>query len=106
MAWDRKSPFLNGDLQHYPEEGWYLEGEEKIEWRPEIVFIATLSYAGFARGRSAAYMKFTSSGGNSYPMFLKEFDAIVHLLKDGKVKGKWAPIKRGQNFGIKLVVAL
>lgn len=100
MKWDRTAPFdKDGDLVHYVAD--YVKDD--YDWRPVKEFKATLTYKDFTRGRSAAYFLFTDKKGREYPMFLKEFDEVVHHLVKGVISGTWIPTKRGTNFGIKLV---
>lgn len=100
MPWDRRAPFdKDGNLMHYPLLH-HMSG-----WRDVTEFDATLCYKGYARGRSAAYFLFTDLDGHEWPMFLKEFDAAVKHLCNGRITGQWTITKRGQNFGIKLLSA-
>jgi len=98
MSWDRTAPFYEDGLVHYAQRS-----DDHVEWRPVVEFKATLTYKTYRRGRSAAYFEFEDEKGREYPMFLKEFDEVVHHLVKGSVSGTWIPTKRGQNFGIKLV---
>lgn len=105
--WNREAPWdEEGCLLHYPrlpyEEKYY---NSKNIWRPVEQFKATLTYDSFTRGRSAAYFLFKDELGRKQPMFLKEFDSVVHHLVEGTVSGIWTVTKRGQNFGLKLVEA-
>jgi hypothetical protein len=98
--WDRRAPFLEGCLQHYPQD-WRIESD--IEWRDEQEFKATMTYHSFTRGRSAAYILLIDDIGREQPMFLAEFhDVVPHLVK-GSMTGIWTVTKRGMNFGLKLV---
>lgn len=93
-------PFCNGDLLHYPE----VYGSRVIEWRPNYVFEDTLEYVGYARGRSAAYLKFRSKRNEkTYSMFMTDFDNCAHSLIFGELEGKFTFIKRGQNYGLQFL---
>lgn len=96
--WDGKVPFnKEGDLLHYPST-WTLH-----EWRDAALFEATLKYIDYARGRSAAYMIFANEEGKEFTVFLTDFNDLVPEMVHGKVSGTWKFVKRGRNFGIKLV---
>lgn len=102
MTWDRKAPFdKDGNLLHYARPLGYQS--EHVEWHDAGRFNATMRYSHYARGRSAAYMVFLDEYNHKYPMFLTDFDAVVYVLQNGAVTGDWAVVKRGQNFGIRLV---
>lgn len=101
----------HGNQQHYAESWWVQREDGKYErqgpeWRDNVPFEATLTYAGFSRGRSAAYLDFTDQNGKSVVVFMKDFDAIApHLIK-GAVTGTFMFTKRGQNYGCQLVEAV
>jgi hypothetical protein len=77
----------------------YAARWHEIEWRDNTPFIDTLTYVGFSRGRSAATLHFERSDGTGVEFFMTDFDAIVLLLRDGKLTGTFAFVKRGQNYG-------
>ena len=107
---DYQIPFdQDGNQQHYPEH-WYV-GEwpngtrEGPHWRDNVPFDDTLTFAGYTRGRSAAYFRFTCRNGKHVYMFLTDLqDAIPHMLR-GELCGTFQFIKRGQNYGVQLVQA-
>lgn len=81
---------------------------KEVQWRENFEFEAELHLLGAARGRSAVTFGFTNSARDAtYPMFLVDF---VQLLINGEIdhgkteKKKWTFSKRGENYGIKLVV--
>lgn len=61
--------------------------------------MATLAYAGFARGRSAAYFVFRTQEGHGVTVFLKDFEAMIPHMVNGVVAGTFTYVKRGQNYG-------
>ena len=103
----------DGGIQHYPEKSWgYDEADRRsfsidVKWDDIDTFQAFLVLEGLERGRSAAYFWWKDRDSDAtYPMFMKD---MVELLKYGQVYhgtvfGKWAPAKRGENYGIKHVV--
>lgn len=91
-------PFRNGNLLHYPDSWPTLP-----EWRDNYEFSATLTFAGFSRGRSAAYLNFMNpETGEFFPMFLADLSDVLTrcTLEKGKVNALWTFCKRGQNYGI------
>lgn len=118
-----------GNLQHYPMNGWEYTGETEtrtyglawgdrsgqtyeyqiirdvpVDWRPNEPFQATLTLQELARGRSAAYFWWTDQDGHRYPMFMSDMVEVVKLATTvgGVVTDTWIVRKRGQNYGIGL----
>lgn len=88
-----------GDLVTYP--------NRCAEWRDNYEFEDTLEYEGYSRGRSSVTIIFTGSTGVKYEMFVSDFDEVIRTKGlDGKiVTAKWTFVKKGQNYGLKLVSA-
>lgn len=116
-----------GNLQHFPQNGWEYTGEVEIrenlwggsshgtfehrvtrpippEWRPNEPFTATMTLQELARGRSAAYFWWTDQVGHRYPMFMSDMVDVVKLATTagGVVTDTWIVRKRGANYGIGL----
>ena len=77
-----------------------------IEYKDNYTFETTMIYYGYGRGRSSATIHWVDPIGRKYSMFLSDFD---DLMKDNgiecdRVKGEWTFVKKGSNFGVKLVV--
>lgn len=94
-----KIPFYKGNHLGYEPE--YID----VEWRGNYEFEDTLTYEGFGRGRSSVRLYFKGANGDEYEMFMKDFDEIMKSgkIKGGKISGKWTFVKRGRNYGIKMV---
>ena len=94
-----KIPFDKNGQQPYPWE--YAEG---FRWVDNHGFDATLTFDGYYRGRSAGGFRFKDNL-YTYYMFMKDIDQLIkgRVLEYGKVTGTWTFIKRGMNYGIKLV---
>ncbi len=91
-------PFHKGNLCHYP--GFPTEPDE---WRENYTFTAELTFQGYRRGRSAAYMEFKDlATGAEYPMFLTHFDDVVkgYDILRGRVAASWTFCKCGSNYGL------
>ncbi len=100
---DYKIPFRDGSLQHYPQD-WPHSGVP-LEWRDNGRVSMALTYQGYRRGRSAAYIEWRDAAGKTFPMFLTDLDAVIrgHSIERGTVAAEWTFCKRGQNYGICLV---
>lgn len=104
MAWDKKVPFdKDGNLMHFAgREGSY---NGAAEWRDAEEFFSVLYYHGYSRGRSAANMQFKDQAGHEYTMFFSDFDKVVKFLDTGALVGTFVPVKRGMNYGVKMVTS-
>lgn len=109
----RKSKFLvpyrNGELQQYAygnSFGHPEYGRSGEEWRENIPFEATMTISDMYSGRSAKGLIWTDENGKKYTMFVS--DAIELLAKTvinkGSVTGTWIVRKRGQNYGIGILI--
>lgn len=104
----------SGNQLHWPdpEYEWpegYGQGKPRVQvspvWQVNSTFGDVLTFDGYSRGRSAAYFGFTRLDGKKVTMFLAEFtDVVPHMVK-GKIGGTFTFVKRGQNYGVKLVEA-
>jgi hypothetical protein len=80
---------------------------ESIVWKENFEFEDTLRLTGMSRGRSAANFNLKSeTNAKDYNVFMTD---MVYLFQNGEIskgiiKGKWTFVKRGQNYGIKLVI--
>jgi hypothetical protein len=98
----------DGNQQHYAESWWVrnpdgTNGRAGPEWRDNVPFQSTLTYAGYSRGRSAAYLDFTDANGKSVVVFMKDFEGMVPHMVKGQVTGTFQFTKRGMNYGCQLV---
>lgn len=102
MAWDGRVPIH--DSGEVLEWVGITTGGSAWRWTDNRVFDATLVYDGYARGRSAAHLRFhDKSTGVKHTVFLGDFWAVVAIMVRGEASGKWTYCKRGQNFGTMLV---
>jgi len=85
--------------------GFGNENDMKIynlHWQDNWEWEDTLTYYGYDRGSSSCIICFKSEALNQYVnMFMTDFNYIVKLLENGKLKGKFTFCKRGQNYGVK-----
>jgi len=114
------APYIDGHLQNYiydkyPAEfyqGYSIDNRIKGEWRENKPFARTLQYQGWTRGRSSVNVIWQDDDGKTYPMFMKDFDAILAggyinmpaIIGPSVVYGDWIVVKRGANYGIQLVL--
>jgi hypothetical protein len=85
--------------------GKYIE-INSITWKENHEFTDTLEIVGFSRGRSAANFNFKSTtNGMEYNTFMTDVLSIISksVIDHGVVTGTWTFVKRGANYGIKLV---
>lgn len=86
------------------------------EWRKNEPFRAFLTYDSWYKGRSAVRINWRDQDGHKYPMFMKDFDALMHSGKIGAATsngqdfsrtssafGFWHVVKRGANYGLALL---
>lgn len=94
-------PFDNdGNQKHYP-ESW-----KGLQWKDNYEFDDELHFTTYGRGRSAAYfIGAMASNGMTVNVFITDFMDLMPHMVHGKVTGKFSFVKRGQNYGCKLVEA-
>lgn len=107
MTWDNQVPFTGtGRPLVYVDA--YVERQETVEWRKNIIFKATMRLTGMTRGRSAARFIWTRADTNiEYNMFMTDMVKLIQnggKIEDGLAIGSWTFTKRGRNYG--LTVAL
>lgn len=86
------------------------------EERENIPFKETFKIVSFSRGCSSAKMKLRTIknvknhgegwcdiSNKDYEVFLIDSIAVINKAVNGVVSGEWIFVKRGQNFGIKLL---
>lgn len=103
-----QAPFdIHGNLLHhtYAKPG---DRDDRVDWRPNDPFEATLALEGANRGRSSAYFVWVGEDGAQYPMFITDMVQLLQrqgVRKGGKVTTRWHAVKRGNNHGIALATA-
>jgi hypothetical protein len=98
---DYQIPFdKDGNQMGYPET-W-----KGVEWRDNVPFEDTLIYDGYGRGRSSATLHFKrDSTGTEVQFFMSDFDDIVKHMGFGMLRGRFEFVKKGQNYGCKMLEA-
>lgn len=81
----------------------YPETWRGLEWRDNTPFNDVLTYEGYGRGRSSATLKFKTSLGMRVEFFMSDFDDVVPHMKNGVIRGRFEFVKKGQNYGCKLL---
>jgi len=91
-------PFdVNGNQLDYP--GWNTH-----EWRDNHEFVDTITFAGvYGRGRSSVTFELTRAGGSKVMAFVSDFTDMVPLMVGGSLYGRFTFVKKGQNYGVKLL---
>lgn len=88
--------------------GPYAELDSRYIWEDNKPFRAVLEFKRFERGRSAAHAIYVKADDQSWEatMFLTDFEAIVKRgLPLLLVTGEFEHVKRGTNYGVKLIEA-
>lgn len=85
----------NGNQLHY---AYY-----HANMRDNVPFEDTLTFKGFERGRSAAYFQFLREDSTAVCMFMTDLSVAMPHIVNGKITGTFQFIKRGANFGCRLV---
>jgi len=68
------------------------------------VFEDTLRYDTYSRGRSAGYFHFVSVfDGRGVTVFFTDFNDFILNMNKGAITGKFTFVKRGANYGCKLL---
>ena len=92
-----KIPFDNaGNQLDY--EGWGC-----AEMRDNFEFEDTLTFQSYGRGRSSVTFTFKRVNGQTVSMFVSDFSDIVNKMNHGHVTGRFTFVKKGQNYGCKMV---
>lgn len=98
IPWD-----VNGPLSHV----YRWMDQDRIEWRDNITFEATLTIESFYwRQASAVYLK--DEADTTYKMFIADFEKMVlagRKIENARVRAEWTFIKRGTAYGIRDVTA-
>lgn len=95
-------PFYNGVTR-----GPYANLDSDYIWKDNAPFRATLEFKGFQRGRSAAHAIYAKRDDESWQavMFLTDFTEVVDRgLAPKHLSGRFVHVKRGSNYGIKLLL--
>lgn len=81
-------------------------GEDRYVWEDNVPFKATLVFKRFERGRSAAHAIYVKYDDPSWEvtMFLSDLeDVIASAFVPLHLTGHFEFVKRGQNYGVKLI---
>lgn len=77
--------------------------EEGPNWKPNFEFEDTLELVSYGRGRSSVTFTLKRTDGTTVSMFVSDFFESAFKMKEGKITGHFTFIKKGQNYGCKLV---
>jgi hypothetical protein len=105
--YEGKIPFdMYGTPIPYVWGKWHAEHNRKYVWEDNEVFEAKLKFKRFQRGRSAAHAIYTKVDDESWEvtMFMTDLkDVIDKGFAPLYLTGRFEYVKRGTNFGVKLV---
>lgn len=87
-----------GNQLDYP--GWGLSN-----WKPNFEFEDTLKLEGFGRGRSSVTFRMRRTDGTTVSVFVSDFYdmALAGAFKAGTITGRFTFVKKGANYGCKLI---
>lgn len=105
-SWRAWFPVIPGDSTDTIQEGWAEKHYRTVTMREALPFTGELRVIGFERGRSAARLIWGSRTGAVLPMFMVDIvDTLQRVeLMDGWTEERdWEIVKRGANYGIRLV---
>lgn len=84
----------------YYNEGW-MKGD-KTELKDNYIFEDCLGYVDYGKGRSAVSFYFKSVKGDSYTMFISDFNKLLQEQREvWCLDGRWTFRKQGANYGLK-----
>lgn len=94
------------DCVHYIYDSEHTYYDGGLNLVPNYEFDATLRYENYYRyrGISSVSFMFLDELNNRYSVFLSDFTDMLPYMTGGVVKGKFTFVKKGANYGIKLVV--
>jgi len=103
----KKAPFKDGKPISYVSKAEY----DSTEWRENTPFFAKLRLEKMGRGRSAVRLFWIDTTKEAqketvvYEMFVIDLVEAIQLttINEGICEGWWEFIKRGQNYGIRLM---
>ena len=97
MKGQYKIPFdKHGNQLHYPDFRLH-------HWEDNFEFPGPVRVTGYARGCSAAYFEGRVESGRSLIIFLTDFEEMLPHLAGGSANGRFTFVKRGQNYGVKMI---
>ena len=83
--------------------------DKKIDWESDwkdVRFNGSLCIVGIVRGRSAAHFEaYDKQANKKYTIFLTDFLDMLQAgdVNDASITGEFKVMKRGRNFGVRLV---
>ena len=93
------------EIQDRKNSGRYIKVDDTI-WKENYEFEDTLIITGMSRGRSAANFNLQSTiNSKNYNLFMTDIVDLIQkaTINKGTIKGRWTFVKRGSNYGIKLL---
>jgi hypothetical protein len=77
-----------------------------IVWKDNYEFDGQLMIAKMYKYANTLKVTLCGENGEEYPMFFKDFTFMVNnaTIDYGEVSGRWTFTKRGNSFGIKMIV--
>ena len=77
---------------------------EPVGSKDNFEFTDTLTFQGYDRGRSSVTFQMKRFSTNTtVSMFISDFSEIVNKMNHGAITGTFTFVKKGQNYGCKMV---
>lgn len=98
---DYKIPFdeKGNQLGHWDKRWTWV----KVDWIQNFSFQDELTYSTYERGRSSAIFKMVRLNGKTVDVFMSDADVLIPKMRNGKVAGLFTFVKKGTNYGCKLL---
>jgi hypothetical protein len=110
VPFDEKGDQVSYSYTEYAEWAAWKNGETwahnqwDVTYWPNEVFADTLVFRSYGRGRSAVTFTFTrKSTGTKVVMFVSDMTDAIPDMVHGHIMGSFTFVKRGGNYGCKLV---
>lgn len=94
-----------GEMRKYggSDDEYEVRRPEGPIWKANFEFEDTLELVGYGRGRSSITFSLKRSDGTTVSMFVSDFYDAAFKMHEGKITGRFTFIKKGQNYGCKLI---
>ena len=100
-----KIPFdQQGNQLDYPEHSYLRGVMTPCKMEENYEFSDTLTFQDYGRGRSSVtFTMKRANTGKTVTMFVSDFANIINKMNHGHVTGRFTFVKKGQNYGCKMV---
>ena len=94
----------NGNQLSYPATWMNGYCNKDYEFKDNFEFEDSICFVKFQRGRSSTIAKFHRLNTNTYiTAFISDMKDLITNMKYGQIDGRFTFVKKGQNYGFKLI---